>query len=280
LYRTGDLGRYLPDGNIEFLGRIDEQVKVRGFRIELGEIETRLAAHPSIKSVVVMAREDIPGSKRLVGYILPQDDLEPEKSPKNALQADQLREFLRNDLPEYMIPSAFVSIDHIPLTPNGKIDRRALPSPEQVGIEISTQYAPPRTAEEVALERIWTEVLSITPTPSRPTVGINDNFFELGGDSILAIQVISRANQAGMRITPRHLFEFPTIADLARVAVDATSRPEEQGQSGIHTIQDSADSKELSAEVNVLEEFGWNAEDVEGILGAIQALNDGEDENK
>ncbi|QLE48410.1 amino acid adenylation domain-containing protein [Nostoc sp. C057] len=214
LYKTGDLARYLPDGNIEYLGRIDNQVKIRGFRIELGEIEAALSQHQNVQTSVVIVREDIPGNKRLVGYIVPQPQITPTVS--------QLRSFLKEKLPEYMVPSAIVIIESLPLTPNGKIDRRALPEPEaRTGIESS--LVAPRTPIEEKLTRIWEQVLRVEQ------IGIHDNFFELGGDSILSIQIISRAKVAGIELTIKQLFANQTIAQLATVAGTTKALAIEQG---------------------------------------------------
>ncbi|MFM6517245.1 MAG: non-ribosomal peptide synthetase, partial [Microcystis panniformis] len=178
LYKTGDLARYLPDGNIEYLGRIDNQVKIRGFRIELGEIEAVLSQHNYVEITCVIAREDSPGIKRLVAYIVPPKNVTPSTS--------ELRQFLKARLPDYMIPSSFVTLDALPLTPNGKLDHRALPEPNLRG-EIELNFVAPRNLEEEILAKIWSQVLRVEP------VGIYDNFFELGGDSILTIQIITRA---------------------------------------------------------------------------------------
>ena len=214
-YKTGDLARYRPDGNIEFLGRIDHQVKVRGFRIELGEIETLLGGHPALREVIVLARGDTPGDKRLVAYVVPEDDLTPSVS--------ELRGFLKERLPEYMVPSAFVTLEALPLTPVGKVDRRALPAPDQTRPDLEAAYVSPRTPAEETLADIWAQVLGVE------RVGVYDNFFELGGDSILSIQVIARANQAGLRLSPRQLFQHPTVAGLAAVAGQGPAVQAEQG---------------------------------------------------
>ncbi|HEX2196833.1 MAG TPA: amino acid adenylation domain-containing protein, partial [Actinomycetota bacterium] len=178
MYRTGDIGRWRRDGNLEFLGRADRQVKVRGFRIELGEIETALAAHPSVREAVVDARGDSPVDKRLAAYYVPED---PPPS------VTQLRAHLGTTLPDFMIPSAFVALAELPLLPNGKIDRDALPSPEAARPDLATKFEPPRTDTEKKLVEIWKSVLRLDK------VGIFDNFFELGGDSILIIQIVARA---------------------------------------------------------------------------------------
>ncbi|MHC5852384.1 non-ribosomal peptide synthase/polyketide synthase [Nostoc sp.] len=201
LYKTGDLARYLPDGNIEYLGRIDNQVKIRGFRIELGEIEAALSQHQDVQTSVVIVREDIPGDKRLVAYIVPQPQVTPTIS--------QLRSFLKEELPEYIVPSAFVTLDSLPLTPNGKLDRRALPAPEPSS-ELSDKYVTPRTPLEEILAQIWVQVLKVEP------VGRHDNFFELGGHSLLATQLISRMRSSlKVELPLRSLFAAPTIAELA-----------------------------------------------------------------
>lgn len=202
LYKTGDLARYLPDGNVELLGRLDHQVKIRGFRIELGEIETVLKLQPSVREAVVLAREDVLGDRRLVAYVAPASTCAP---------AGELREFMKERLPTYMLPSAFVFIDTFPVTPNGKLDRKALPAPEAYSTEPDGSCVAPRTPTEEALARIWCEVLNLK------MVGVHDNFFELGGHSLLATQVISRVrNVFQLEIALRVFFETPSIAGLAR----------------------------------------------------------------
>ena len=215
LYRTGDLGRYMPDGVIEFLGRKDFQVKLRGFRIELGEIEVTLMSHPAVREAVVMVREDTPGDKRLVAYVIPHE--EPGPAPS------ELREYLKDRLPEYMVPPAFVVLSALPLTPNGKVDRRSLPPPDGARPELEADFVAPRTPTEEKLSAIWAQVLGLEQ------VGVLKNFFSLGGDSILAIQVVSRAHQAGLGLSVRQLFERPTVAALAAVATAVTAPRAEQG---------------------------------------------------
>jgi amino acid adenylation domain-containing protein/thioester reductase-like protein/non-ribosomal peptide synthase protein (TIGR01720 family) len=203
LYKTGDLARYLPDGNIEFLGRIDHQVKIRGFRIELGEVEAALNHNPDVQTSCVIAREDIPGQKRLVAYVVPHQHCK--------VAISELRQYLKEKLPEYMMPHAFVILESLPLTPNGKVDRRALPAPDsRAGSEVS--FVLPRNQTEKILAQIWAEVLRVKQ------VGIYDNFFELGGDSILSIQILAKAKQAGLQLTLKQLFASQTIAQLAGVA--------------------------------------------------------------
>ena len=211
LYKTGDLARYLPDGNIEFLGRIDHQVKVRGFRIELGEIEAVLGEHSKVFQSVVLAREEAFGDKRLVAYVVTSD--------RAAATASELRAYLREKLPEYMVPSAFVFLDTLPSTPNGKLDRNALPAPDQNSSESAEAYVAPRTPVEEMIADIWAEVLKLEK------IGIHDNFFDLGGHSLLGTQVISRL-RAGlpMDLSLRVLFEAPTVAELASRVEQSMSR--------------------------------------------------------
>ncbi len=203
LYRTGDLARHLPDGRIEFLGRIDHQVKVRGFRIELGDIEAALDQHPAIAQAVVVAREDTPGSKQLAAYIVAAaGDGKPNVS--------DLRAYLKEKLPEYMIPALYTFLEALPLTPNGKVDRRALPAPDRT--TAAREYVAPRDDKERFFCELWQELLSLE------RVGINDDFFELGGDSLLVIRVVTKANKAALGITTKQVFQHRTVADLAAVA--------------------------------------------------------------
>ncbi|MFN6486360.1 MULTISPECIES: non-ribosomal peptide synthetase [unclassified Nostoc] len=200
LYKTGDLARYLPDGNIEYLGRIDNQVKIRGFRMELGEIETVLSQHQDVQASCVIAREDTPGDKRLVAYVVPHQHC------TNIL--NQLRDFLKAKLPEYMVPNAIAILDSLPLTPNGKIDRRALPAPD-LQSKLSDKYFAPRNPVEEMLAQIWAQILKLEQ------VGIHDNFFELGGHSLLATQLLSRIrNIFKVELPLRELFARATIAEL------------------------------------------------------------------
>jgi acyl carrier protein len=204
LYQTGDRVRWLPDGEIEFLGRLDYQVKLRGFRIELGEIETILGQHSSVRESLVLAREDRPGNKRLVAYLLPENDIDPD--------AQELRAFLRQKLPEYMVPSAYVTLEAFPLTANGKIDRRALPAPDASARQIGSDFIGPRTPGEEILAEIWAEILGIEQ------VGVQDNFFDLGGNSLLAVKMISRLCQAlDIELSLGKVFAQPTIEGLAQL---------------------------------------------------------------
>ncbi|AFZ23112.1 amino acid adenylation enzyme/thioester reductase family protein [Cylindrospermum stagnale PCC 7417] len=219
LYKTGDLARFLPDGNIEFLGRIDHQVKIRGFRIELGEIETLLSQHPQVQQAVVIVREDDPGNKYLTAYIV---------SETETLTSSKLRQFLKEHLPEYMIPAAFVTLKALPLTPNGKVDRRVLPKPETTNSELEAAFVAPRTWLEEQLAEIWCTVLH------REKVGIYDNFFELGGHSLLITSVISRIRESLSIAIPLHsLFAAPTIAALSQVITARQLEVQEQSKSGI-----------------------------------------------
>jgi amino acid adenylation domain-containing protein len=201
MYRSGDLARYLPDGNVEYLGRLDNQVKIRGFRIELGEIEAVLKQHPSVVEAVVVAREDQPGDKRVVAYAVLNE---------SAVTIYELKDFMKKKLPDYMVPSAFVVLDTLPLTASGKVDRNALPSPEHIEPKLDNEHVTPRTATEVILAGIWSEVLHVKQA------GVLDNFFELGGHSLLASQMVSRIGKVfEVEIPIRSLFETPTIAGLA-----------------------------------------------------------------
>ena len=206
LYKTGDLARWRPDGNIEIHGRLDHQVKVRGFRIELGEIEAAIKQHSAVRDTVVVVQENDSGDKQLVGYVVE----ERQSSPA----ADELRNFLRRKLPDYMIPAAIVVLDAFPLTPNGKLDRSALPRPDQVGSALET-YKPPRTPAEETVATIWADVLKVE------RVGIHDNFFDLGGHSLLATKVISRVRATFHIDLPlRSLFQAPTVAELVAVITE------------------------------------------------------------
>jgi len=202
LYKTGDIARYLPDGNIEFLGRIDNQVKIRGYRIELGEIESVLAQHPCVGQSVVAVREDSPGDKRLIAYVVSSQSPPPSTG--------EFRAYLQQKLPDYMIPSVFVFLEALPLMPNGKIDRKSLPAPDGNRDGLEQAYVAPRSPTEEILAGIWAEVLKLDQ------VGINDNFFDLGGHSLLATQVVSRIRDSFKIDFPlRRIFETPTIAGLA-----------------------------------------------------------------
>jgi len=202
MYRTGDLARYRADGNIEFLGRIDHQVKIRGFRIELGEIEAVLAEHAAVRQAVVLAREDTPGEKRLAAYVVPADAAVPD--------AESLRATLRKRLPDYMLPAAYVVLEKLPLLPNGKVDRRALPAPKRESEGRDGTFVAPRDPLEGLVAGVWREVLKLE------RVGVHDDFFEMGGHSLLAAQVVARlAKLLTVELPLRHFFERPTVAAQA-----------------------------------------------------------------
>ncbi|MGW6774110.1 condensation domain-containing protein, partial [Streptomyces sp. NPDC055037] len=219
LYRTGDVVRWRADGSLEYAGRGDDQVKIRGFRIELGEIESVLSSHPSVAQSVVVAREDRPGVKRLAAYLVTDGDEAPD--------VDALREHVASALPEYMVPAAFVVLDALPLNANGKLDRRALPAPEFASADGA--YVAPRTESERILCGVWAEVLGLE------RVGIEDNFFDLGGDSIISLQVVSRARRAGLALSSRDVFLHPTLSTLAAGLTEADQGSDDAGpaQQGI-----------------------------------------------
>jgi acyl carrier protein len=257
-YRTGDTGRYRPDGSIEFLGRIDNQVKIRGYRIELGEIESVLNQHAAVRESVVIADarlsselsehgnrntksgpadENPQSERRLVAYAVVNDNPAPS--------INDLRNFLKAKLPDYMIPSAFVFLESLPLTPNGKVDRKALAVPDHARPELDAIYVRPRNPVEELLAEIWAEVLRIE------RIGIHDNFFDLGGHSLLATQVTSRLrDRLQIELPLRTLFEKPTIEDLAVAIIEqqAAGVPAEQ-LSGILAEIDSLSSEEIARQL-------------------------------
>ncbi len=212
MYRSGDLVRYLPDGNIDFLGRIDHQVKVRGFRIELGEIEAVLTNHEKIRDAAVLVRQDAPGEQRLVAYYVTEDG--------QPLVTNALKNFLKQELPDYMIPSVFVHLEAMPLTPNGKVDRKALPAPEQSRRDLESEYVAPRNETEQKLTEIVAQLLNLEK------VGVYDNFFDLGGHSLLATKFMSRIRESFNAELPlRTLFEKPTVAELAEAIEQNKAQP-------------------------------------------------------
>jgi len=212
LYRTGDKARYLPDGNIEFLGRIDQQSKIRGYRIEPGEIEAVLREHFLVANAVVIVREDTPGARRLVAYVVARDD------HKGQAGSDQLKEHLRGKLPEYMVPEMLIELEEIPLTPNGKLDRKSLPKPGAA--RVKKEYIAPRTEVEEVLAMVWADLLHVE------RVGIEDNFFELGGHSLLATQLIARVAQIfKVNVPLQGLFMRGTLAGMAKALIENEPRP-------------------------------------------------------
>ncbi len=228
LYRTGDMARYLADGNIEFLGRIDDQVKIRGFRVEPGEIESVLSQHPAVRENVVLARENateeqhaahnreseienLKSDRRLVAYVV--------SNRETALTVGDLRSFLRQKLPDYMVPSAFVLLDSLPLTPNGKVDRRKLPPPNNNRSQLGEVFVAPRTPTEEIIAGIWAEILGVKH------IGVHDNFFDLGGHSLLATRVVSHVRDAlQVELPLRRLFEKPTVEGLAMMIVQGQAQ--------------------------------------------------------
>lgn len=218
LYRTGDQACYQKDGSIRYLGRIDDQVKIRGFRIELSEIEITLRSHPLVRDALALAREDTPGVKRLVSYVIPQPDA--------TLTSEELRGHLLKHLPEFMLPSAFLFLDAFPLTHNGKVDRRALPPPDLSLSSPREAEVAPRTEIERQLADIWSQILGVEQ------VSTHANFFAIGGDSILSLLVVARASRIGLTITPRQMFRYQTLAELAAVASREVAAQQEEEELG------------------------------------------------
>nr|WP_054403824.1 non-ribosomal peptide synthetase [Paenibacillus solani] len=212
MYRTGDLARWLPDGNLEYMGRIDEQVKIRGYRIETGEIVHRLLQHADVKEAVVVARKDEQGEAYLCAYVV----------SSGAFDGSELRLYLKKVLPEYMVPSYLVEVERIPLTANGKADRKALPEPQGL-VQAGSEYVAPRSETEAKLAAIWQDVLRMGQ------VGIQDNFFELGGDSIKAIQIVSRLSSEGIKLVVRDMFSYPTIEEVSRYIQTRSRAAAEEG---------------------------------------------------
>jgi amino acid adenylation domain-containing protein len=226
LYRTGDLGRFRADGTIEFLGRMDHQVKIRGHRVEPGEIELALGRHPAVRESVVVAREDVPGDARLVAYIIPAADARPG--------AAELRSFVQDKLPEVMVPSAFVFLESLPLTPNGKVDRKALPAPETRRPELETAYLAPLDDLEKNIAKIWQELLRVEK------VGRRDNFFDLGGNSLLLVQAQARIRDAlAFDLPIVKLFQHPTVQSLAKSL-------KEQGPPAFDRVRDRGRRKQAA----------------------------------
>ncbi|MGW7057976.1 amino acid adenylation domain-containing protein [Streptomyces sp. NPDC054904] len=212
MYRTGDVGRWRPDGQLEYLGRADDQVKLNGFRIELGEVEAALARHPGVSGAAAAVREDVPGHKQLVGYVVP-------RSARDARPVDpaEVLSYLGGPLPAYMVPAAIVVLDALPLTPNGKLDRKALPAPGFTGATADDDT--PRTEVQETIAALFAEVLG------RDGVGLHDSFFELGGDSIVSIQLVARARRRGLALSPKSVFELKTVAALAATVTEESATP-------------------------------------------------------
>lgn len=249
VYRTGDLAHFQPDGNIQYLGRVDHQVKIRGFRIEPGEIEAALTQQEAVYEVVLTAQTDGTGYKRLVAYLV-----------GNPLPDEQLRAALKHTLPDYMIPARFMWLDQMPLLPNGKVNRHALPAPDTSRPNLATTFTQARTEVEAALAQIWMQVLDVEQ------VGIHDNFFELGGDSIFTVQVAIRSNQIGLQVTPRQLFQNQTIAQLATVVKRLPDHPA-QTSGNNHAIEIPASViKRVTDIYPALEEFYYLSPMQQGIL--------------
>ena len=222
LYRTGDLARYLPEGTLIFLGRTDTQVKLYGVRIELGEVEAALTQHHLVKQAAVLLHEQPPGGKQLVAYVVPTQNAPPSPG--------ELRQFLNQRLPHAMVPAAFVVLDSFPLAHTGKVDRKALPSPHNLQPKQDNAYRAPQTNAEQILTAIWQEVLGVEP------VGVDDNFFELGGDSIMSMQIVARAVEAGLHMSLQHVFQTPTVAGLAALADNASPSRKQWVQESIEGV--------------------------------------------
>jgi amino acid adenylation domain-containing protein len=235
LYKTSDLARYLPNGEIEYLGRLDHQVKIRGFRIELGEIEAAIGKHPGVREAVVLARADAPEQKQLVAYVVPGEE-------KN-LTVTELRQFLQQKLPEYMVPAAFILLKELPLTQNGKVDRRALPTPDATRPELVEVYVAPRTQAEQILAQIWAQVLNVQQ------VGIHENYFALGGDSIRSLQVQSLARAKGLHFSLQQLFQLPTIYQLVKEIESKQTSAESWEQFEPLSLISEEDRQKLSADI-------------------------------
>ncbi|MEG4028416.1 MULTISPECIES: amino acid adenylation domain-containing protein [unclassified Microcoleus] len=246
LYKTGDLVRYLHDGNLEFLDRTDRQVKIRGFRIELGEIESALSQHPDVQEAVILAHEEDSGSKRLVAYLV----LNSAPSIGNSALIKNLRSFLREQLPDYMVPASFMFLESMPLTPNGKVDFKALPAPETN--RSNADFIAPQTLEEQVLADIWAEVLGLKQ------VGINDNFFELGGHSLLATQLIAKVrDRFQVELSLRCLFQSPTVASLAVAIAQAKSQQSPEPLISLPAIAPAPQNRYQPFPLNEMQQAYW-----------------------
>ena len=254
LYRSGDLGRLMPSGDLEFLGRNDHQVKVRGVRLELGEIEATLVGAPGVREAAVLAREDKPGERRLVAYYTTDRDPAPN--------VDELRRHLAASLPDAMVPALFLRLPELPLTSNGKLDRAALPAPGNARPDLEHEYVAPRNETEAALVEIWSEVLGVE------RIGVEDSFFALGGDSIRSVRVIALAREKGIELTVEELFRHPTVAALAAHAQSAAAAPEAGGPAASGEVA-PAEEQELAALLAELE--GLSDDEVAARLRAEEA---------
>jgi amino acid adenylation domain-containing protein len=251
LYRSGDLARWLPDGSLDFLGRIDHQVKVRGFRIELGEIEAVLAQHPAVRAAAVVARDEPSGERRLLAYVVSRSEGDRGVAGEETVGTGELRRFLKERLPDYMVPALFIGLPALPLSANGKLDRRALPAPDGARPELDTEYAAPASEDQRLLAAIWAELLGVGQ------VGVQDDFFALGGDSILAVQVVARARQAGMAFTAMQLFQHSTVAALAALCspaeLPAAAGAPAAATTAVDLSQVRLDERQLAAILSQLE---------------------------
>jgi amino acid adenylation domain-containing protein len=242
MYRSGDLAQHLGTGEIEYVGRVDEQVKVRGYRVELGEIEAVIGEQAGVREAVVVQRDDEAGGKRLVAYVVSEGEF----------KSSEMREQLQQQLPEYMVPAVFVRLDEMPLTRNGKVDRKALPAPDESRPEIEEEYVAPRNETETVLAAIWSEVLGVDQ------VGVHDNFFELGGHSLLATQVISRVRDTfRVELLLRNLFDATTVAQLALVIDEQLAKPP-------------------VIEINSVPMTSESSVDVDALLAELEQLSEGE----
>ncbi|BAZ30183.1 amino acid adenylation domain-containing protein [Cylindrospermum sp. NIES-4074] len=235
LYKSGDLARYLPNGGLEYLGRIDHQVKIRGFRIELGEIEAQINQHPAVRESVVLVREDTPGEKLLVAYIVSQ--------PEQTLKTEELRSFLQEKLPQYMVPAAFVLLESLPLTINGKVDTRLLPAPARTRPDLAAAFVAPRNEAEKVLADIWKQVLGVDQ------IGVHDNFFALGGDSIRSIQVQSLAQKQSLSFSLPQLFQHQTITQLIQSLKTGDYQTTEIQKVQEFSLISSEDKQQLPADI-------------------------------
>jgi acyl carrier protein len=248
LYRTGDIARWREDGNLEYVGRRDQQAKIRGYRVELGEIEAAVRQQAGVREAAALMREDVPGDRRLVAYVVGE-----------GLTAEGLQQALRTSVPDYMVPTAFVWLDALPLTANGKVDRGRLPAPSGERPALVQEYTAPRTPDEETLARIWSEVLRLD------RVGIHDNFFALGGHSLTAMQVIARVRDAfTIELPLRPLFESPTIAAVARLIEEERAAPSLNASAAMTPIP-SVESADVDSLLDELDSM--SADEVRSLLG-------------